>query len=73
MNTNCNIVMVWCGVVWYTSLGPLPNGVAYACTNIQQVASATATATEEEEEEEGDTPHVDTWCNASVELFGGLR
>ena len=45
-----------------------PSDMAYACTNIQQVA-------EEEEEEEEDTPHVDTWRNASVwvDFFGGLH
>jgi hypothetical protein len=41
--------------------------VAYACTNIQQVA--------EEGEEEGGTPHIDTWRNARCGLtsFGGLH
>jgi hypothetical protein len=44
-----------------------PGDVAYACTNIQQVA--------EEEEEEEDTLYVDTWCNARVwiDFFGGLH
>jgi hypothetical protein len=51
--------------------GPLhlafPADVAYACTDIQQVAE------EEEEEEEGDTRHIDTWCNARVwvDFFDG--
>jgi hypothetical protein len=44
-----------------------PGDVAYACTNIQQVA--------EEEEEEDGTLYVDTWCNARVwiDFFGGLH
>ena len=33
--------------------------MAYACTNIQHVAS-------EEKEEEEDTPRIDTWHNAKV-------
>jgi hypothetical protein len=33
-NTKCNILMVWCGPLHLT----FPNDVAYACTNIQQVA-----------------------------------
>ena len=43
----------------------LPIDVAYACTNIQQVAK----------EEEEDTPHIDTWRNARVwvDFFGGLH
>ena len=47
-----------------------PCNVAHAYTNIQQVA-----AEEEEEEEEGDTPHIDTWCNAKVwvDFFGDLH
>ena len=49
--------------------GPLhlafPGDVAYACTNIRQVAS---------EEEEEDIAHVHAWCNARVwvDFFGGL-
>jgi hypothetical protein len=45
--------------------------VAYACTNIQQVAEEE----EEEEEEEEDTPHMDTWRNARVWVgfFDGLH
>ena len=56
--------MVWCGPLHLA----FPDDVADACTNIQQVA-------EEEEEEEGDTPHIDTWCNARVwvDFFGGLH
>ena len=55
----------------FRSCGPLhwtfPCDVAYACTSIQQV--------KEEEEEEGDTPRVDTWCNARVwvDSFGSLH
>ena len=45
--------MVWCG----PSHLAFPCDVAYATTNIQQVAY---------EEEEEDTPHIDTWCNARV-------
>ena len=41
----------WCGPLHLA----FPGGVAYICTNIQQVAQG-----EEEEEEEGDTPHIDT-------------
>ena len=41
------------------STWPSQGDVAYACTNIQQVA-------EEEEEEEGDTPHTDIWSNVRV-------
>ena len=55
-------------LVWSTLLGPFPDNVACACTNIQQVA--------EEEEEEGDTPHnINTWCNATVwvDFFDGLH
>jgi hypothetical protein len=33
-NTKCNILMVWCGPLHLTFRGD----VAYACTNIQQVA-----------------------------------
>ena len=53
-------------VVWSISLGR-SGDVAYACTNIQQVAK--------EEEEEEDTPHVDTWHNVRVwvDFFGGLH
>ena len=53
----------WCGSLHLA----FPTNVAYACTNIQQVASA--------EEEEGDTPHIDTWCSARVwvDFFGGLH
>jgi hypothetical protein len=40
-----------------------PGDVAYACTNIEQVA---------EEDEEEDTPHIDTWHNVRVDFFGGL-
>ena len=53
-------------MVWY---GPphlaFPGDVAYARTNIQQVAK----------EEEGDTPHIDTWRNARVwvDFLGGLH
>ena len=38
--------------------------VAYACTNIQQVA-----------EEECDVPHIDTWRHARVwvDFFGGVH
>ena len=42
--------MVWCGPLHLA----FPDDVAYACTNIQQVA---------EEKEEEDAPHIDTWCN----------
>ena len=57
--------MMWCGPLHLA----FPGNVAYACTNIQQVAE------EEEEEEEGDTPHIDTWHNARVwvDFFGGLH
>jgi hypothetical protein len=57
---------VVCGPFHLAFLGD----VAYACTNIQQVAEE-----EEEEEEEEDTPHTDTWRNASVwvDFFGGLH
>ena len=50
-------------------VGPLhlasPGDVAYACTNIQQVAV----------EEEGDTPHIDILRDARVwvDFFGGLH
>ena len=62
-NTKCNILILWCGPLHLA----FPGDVAYACTNIQQVA--------EEEEEEGDTPHIDTWRNARVwvDFFGGLH
>jgi hypothetical protein len=42
--------------------------VAYACTNIQQVA-------QEETEYEGDTPHIDMWRNVRVwiDFLGGLH
>jgi hypothetical protein len=52
--------MVWCGPFHLA----FPGDVAYACTNIQQVA-----------EEEDGTPHIDTWCNAWVwiNFFGGLH
>jgi hypothetical protein len=33
-NTKCNILMAWCGPLHLA----FPNDVAYACTNIQQVA-----------------------------------
>jgi hypothetical protein len=48
--------------------------VAYACTNIQQVASLEETKEGEEEEEEG-TPHIDTWRNEGmwVNFFSGLH
>ena len=39
----------WCGPLHLA----FPGGVAYICTNIQQVAQG-------EEEEEGDTLHIDT-------------
>jgi hypothetical protein len=41
--------------------------VAYARTNIQQVAK--------EQEKEDDTPHIDTWRDAMVwiDLLGGLH
>ena len=57
--------MVWCGPLRLA----FPGNAAYVCTNIQQVAS------EEGEGEEGDTPHIDTWCNARVwvDFFGDLR
>ena len=44
-----------------------PGDVAYACTNIQQVAL--------EEEEEEDNPHIDTWHSVRVlvDFFGGLH
>ena len=50
----------WCGPLHLAFLAD----VAYACTNIQQVA-----------QEEEDTPHIDTWRNASVDVdfFGGLH
>ena len=64
-NTKFNIFngVVWCGPLHLA----FPGDVAYACTNIQQVA--------EEEEEEGDTPHIDTWRNARVwvDFFDGLH
>jgi hypothetical protein len=52
--------MMGCGPLHLT----FPGDVAYAYTNIQQVA-------EEEEEEEEDTPHIDTWrnTNAWVDFF----
>jgi pyruvate-formate lyase-activating enzyme len=55
--------------VWYIPLG-LPRRCG-RCANIQQVAEEE----EEEEEEEEDTPHVDTWHNASVwvDFFGGFH
>jgi hypothetical protein len=50
-------------IIFENVTGPLHlafmGNVADVCTNSQQVE-------EEEEEEEEDTPHVDTWCNASV-------
>jgi hypothetical protein len=56
--------MVWCCPLQLA----FPGNVAYACTNIQQVAL-------EEGEEEEDTPHIDTWHKARVwvDLFGGLH
>ena len=56
--------MVWRGPLHLA----FPGDVAYACTNLQQVALV-------EEEEEEDTPHIDTWCNARVwvDFFGGLH
>ena len=53
----------WCGPFHLA----FPDDVAYACTNIQQVAY--------EEEEEEDTPHIGTWRNARVwvDFFGGLH
>jgi hypothetical protein len=55
-------MLMWCGPLHLT----FPDDVAYACTDIQQVAK--------EEEEEGGTPHIDTWRNARVwvDFFGGL-
>jgi hypothetical protein len=63
--TKCNILMVGCGPLHLAFSGD----VAYAYTNIQQVAE------EEEEEEEEDPPLIDTWRNARVwvDFFGGLR
>jgi hypothetical protein len=59
----CNVLTVWCGPLYLA----FPDHVAYACTNIQQVA--------EEEEEEEDTPHIGTCHNARVwvDFFGGLH
>jgi hypothetical protein len=61
---------------------PFPGNVAYACTNIQQVASLEEAKEEgeveegeEEEEEEKGTPHFDTWRNEGmwVNFFSGLH
>ena len=54
----------WCGPLHMA----FPGDVAYACTNIQQVAL-------EEEEEEEDNPHIDTWHSVRVlvDFFGGLH
>ena len=51
----------WWGPLHLASQGD----VAYACTNIQQVAV----------EEEGDTPHIDTLRDARVwvDFFGSLH
>jgi hypothetical protein len=46
--------MMWCGPFHLVFLG----NVAYACTNIQQVAAAAEEEEEEEEEEDG-TLHID--------------
>jgi hypothetical protein len=58
--------MMWCGPLFLAFL----DDVAYACTNIQQVA-----AEEEEEEEEDNDPHIDISRNARVwvDFFGGLH
>jgi hypothetical protein len=58
--------MFWCGPLHLA----FPGDVAYACTNIQQVASK-----EGEGEGEVDTPHIDTWRNVRlwVDFFGGLH
>ena len=55
--------MLWHGPLHLT----FPYDVAYACTDIQQVAS--------EEEEEDDTPHIDTWRNVRVwvDFFDGVH
>ena len=58
----------WCGPLHLPFLGNL----AFACTNIQQVAQEEEV---EELEEEGDTAHIDTWHNVRmwVDLFDGLH
>ena len=56
-------ILSWCGPLHLPFLGD----VAYVSINIQQLA--------EEEEEEEDTPHIETWRNATmwVDCFGGLH
>ena len=56
--------------MWSTPLD-FPGNVAYACTNIQQVAEEE----EEEKKKKGDTPHIGTWRNARVwiDFFDGLH
>ena len=51
----------WCSPLHLAFLGE----VAYACINIQQLAS----------KEEEDTPRIDTWRDARVwvDFFGGLH